>query len=77
MTLVTFMFADDEDGDPLFSGFSRGETWNGFDVVYVTPATVEAIAGDTDEETARFYRELPVRPDGLVDLEGFCCFVKR
>lgn len=32
------------DGSPVWSGYTTGETWNGFAVPWVTPETREAIA---------------------------------
>ncbi len=72
MKQIRFVIGGD---GPEYDGQSDGETWNGWDVVYVTPAVLEQIALDYERmdfvEEADYVRTEPVGPDGLVSLSGW------
>jgi len=71
-TAVLFSIGDD---DRVWPGFADGETWNGFDQIYVTPETRDAIAaycltaGGQDQSDD--LNTMPLTPDGLVDMVGW------
>lgn len=65
LPLCKFQFDD----GPVWSGFSHGSTWNGFDNVAVTKATLDAIIAWTgNEEDKDMFREITPMDNGLYSL---------
>lgn len=60
------------DESPVFHGFEHGETWNGFDCVFVTPEErdriVAWIRSDGDNDTADEMMEITPMEDGNISL---------
>lgn len=77
MKSIKFYIADDND-EREFDGFSEGKTWNGYDVVLVSPKVFlefKETFGDcyNDDELGTF------KPDhrGLISLDGVCTFINN
>jgi hypothetical protein len=59
--------------ETIYDGFAHGSTWNGFDNVAVTKATLDAIVSDIaadggDEESLDQFRKIEPMADGLYSL---------
>jgi hypothetical protein len=57
------------DDEKQYDGFAHGSSWNGFDNVAVTKATLDQIIADCrDPDTADSFREIEPTADGLYSL---------